>query len=189
MGADIEARFWAKVEPTGFCWNWTGHRNKTGHGRFHPTRNRSIAAHRFAYELLVGPIPEGLHLDHLCRNTACVNPDHLEPVTLKENVLRGFGITAQAARATHCKNGHEFTPENTIVRAKGWRGCRECKREWQRESRKSKPRPKQAWKYDKAPCPICGKEYHRKAYIREHIELVHPERAARIREQGKEQGA
>lgn len=124
-----EERFWASVEPTGFCWTWTGKvQERSGHGRFNPTRQASIAAHRYAYESLVGPIPEGMTLDHLCRNPPCVNPDHTEPVTNRVNVLRGFGITAQQARQTHCKRGHEFTPGNTYVTKRGIRQCRECSR-------------------------------------------------------------
>jgi hypothetical protein len=120
-----QKRFWSKVDKSGECWVWTGgHRTSNGYGRFQPTYpGPTIVAHRIAYELLVGPIPEGLQLDHLCRNRLCVNPAHLEPVTLIENIRR--------ARPTHCKHGHEFTPENTIsVRSRpGRRHCRKCKYE------------------------------------------------------------
>lgn len=81
-----EERFWAKVVPTGFCWNWVGGLD-VGYG-FFTVPGRKFAAHRWAYENLVGPIPDGLHLDHLCLNTRCVNPDHLEPVTRAENTRR-----------------------------------------------------------------------------------------------------
>lgn len=87
-------------------------------------------AHRVMWELMVGPIPDGKVLDHLCRNRGCVNPAHLEVVTQGENVLRGIGPVAVNARKTHCKNGHEFTEENTIIRREGWRGCRTCSREY-----------------------------------------------------------
>ncbi len=86
------------------------------------------------YEQLVGPIPPGLHLDHLCRNTSCVNPDHLEPVTVAENVLRGVGITAQNAQRTHCRRGHKFTAQNTY-RHGGKRHCRICRMQRQRDAR------------------------------------------------------
>ena|SRR3990167_3156925 len=116
------ARFWSKVDASGDCWAWTGPRNAKGYGRF-----RNHQAHRIAYEILVGPIGTGLTLDHLCRNHACVNPDHLESVTVRENILRGYGLSAQAARHTHCPNGHQFTSNNTY-RNQGYRQCRECHR-------------------------------------------------------------
>lgn len=86
---------------------------------------RMYHSHRVAYELAKGPIPPGLQLDHLCRNPRCCNPEHLEPVTCRENVLRGVGIPAQRARMTHCDRGHELTPEN-IVPSAGYRRCRTC---------------------------------------------------------------
>lgn len=102
-----EVRFWTKVRLTPTCWLWTGHTNH-GYGHFwHGTG--MVYAHRWAYERLIGPVPEGLQLDHLCRNRACVRPDHLEPVTGRENTLRGEGITAVFARATHCRHGHPLT--------------------------------------------------------------------------------
>lgn len=115
-------KFWAKVKKQEGCWEWCGSRNQQGYGNF-----RAQKAHRVAYELLVGPIPQGMILDHLCRNHGCVNPMHLEPVSNRENVLRGVGPTALSARKTHCVNGHEFTDENTYRRkdAPG-RKCRIC---------------------------------------------------------------
>lgn len=123
MSTPTDVRFWAKVEPTGFCWNWTARTMPTGHGQFRGDGG-SVLAHRWAYEYLVGPIPGGLVLDHLCRNTRCVNPDHLDPVTNAENVLRGFGPTASHARKTHCPRGHELPPK--VAGRK--RTCRECER-------------------------------------------------------------
>jgi hypothetical protein len=129
---DPVKRFWSKVEKTDLCWIWRGQRNHYGYGAFSfgGTR-RKVGAHRFAYELLVGPIPEGLTIDHLCRNRACVNPDHLEPVSMYENLMRS-PIAPQAvnARKTHCKHGHEFTPENTYWRKdRPGRRCVRCNRE------------------------------------------------------------
>lgn len=88
-------------------------------------------AHRLVWELLVGPIPQGKQIDHLCRNHACVNPEHLDIVTQRTNLLRGFGAAGLNARKTECKNGHPFTPENTYLypagRGRGtWRNCRTC---------------------------------------------------------------
>ncbi len=88
-----------------------------------------MRAHRFAYELLVGPIPDGLVIDHLCRVRHCVNPAHMEPVTRWENTLRGGSFSAVAARQTHCVNGHPFDEENTHVDRRGFRRCRACNRE------------------------------------------------------------
>lgn len=89
---------------------------------------RTAKVHRVVYEALVGPIPDGMVIDHLCRQPSCVNPAHLEPVTRRENVLRGLTLPAANARKTHCKHGHEFTPENTYLFPTGTRGCRTCAR-------------------------------------------------------------
>lgn len=122
-------RFWAKVNKTDTCWLWTGDLHKDGYGNFWPdnrrdVRRRSVRAHRWAYEHLVGAIPDGLQIDHLCRVRNCVNPDHLEAVTFAENVARG----ARASQ-THCKNGHPFDAANTYWRKGGGRGCRTCNSE------------------------------------------------------------
>lgn len=86
---------------------------------------KKVYAHRIAYQLLVGPIPEGMQLDHLCRNRRCVNPDHLEPVTHAENVRRGLSGAYLRAR-THCPKGHPYDQANTYVSNSGSRNCRAC---------------------------------------------------------------
>lgn len=115
----------------GRCWLWTGYINDTGYGVVWVSPGLAMRnAHRVAYMLLVGPIPDGLVLDHLCRVRHCVNPAHLEPVVPRENKLRGISPAAINAAKTHCINGHEFTPENTYVWApRAMRQCRACKAE------------------------------------------------------------
>lgn len=114
-------KFWMGLEiggPTG-CWTWL--RGKTSDGYGHLSHyGRQTYVHRFAYEMLVGPIPEGLQLDHLCRNTSCANPDHLEPVTNRENARRGL-----KAQRTRCAHGHLFDERTIIYR--GYRRCRVCR--------------------------------------------------------------
>jgi hypothetical protein len=123
-----EVRFWAKVDKTGDCWIWTGARSYH-YGIFGVCKGLNAPAHRYAYELLVGPIPKGLVLDHLCKNPPCVNPAHLEPVTSVANVARGSGFGSRNAAKTHCPKGHEYSPENTAVNSNGARYCRICHRE------------------------------------------------------------
>jgi hypothetical protein len=125
------ARFWSKVnrKSDSECWEWTGYLVK-GYGQF-DLNGKPVYAHRLSYQLLLGPILAGRELDHLCRNSKCVNPNHLEVVTSKENTLRGVGISAQNARKTHCVHGHLFDDLNTCIRKgthEGARSCRICNR-------------------------------------------------------------
>jgi hypothetical protein len=126
----VAGRFWPRVAVGGAddCWLWLGHLNSHGYGQIRAYGTR-YSAHRLSYMLVRGTIPDGLVLDHLCRNRACANPLHLEAVTNRTNVLRGVGRTAQNAIKTHCLRGHEYTPENTYKQPRDGgvlRGCRQC---------------------------------------------------------------
>ncbi|MFJ2737689.1 HNH endonuclease signature motif containing protein [Streptomyces sp. NPDC087317] len=134
IAESVLARFWSKVtlDPTG-CLIWTAGRSVYGYGRFF-WNGHSGAAHRFAYMALVGDIPAGLSLDHLCRVRHCVRPDHLEAVTPRENTLRGENHVADQARRTHCPRGHAYTPANTRLK-NGKRECRTCHNQARRDKR------------------------------------------------------
>lgn len=128
---DIE-RFLSKTEAgDNGCLNWTAARKPNGgYGTF-TIGKKNVRAHRWHYEYVFGKIPAGKVIDHLCRNTKCVRLSHLEVVTERENTLRGIGPAAQNAAKTHCKNGHEFTPQNTrfnMGKYGPWRVCRACKK-------------------------------------------------------------
>jgi hypothetical protein len=132
-------RFWSRVranEVTG-CWEWVGGKTGRGYGAYH-VNSRTLGAHRVAYRVLVGE--PGPALDHLCRNVACVNPAHLEPVTVGENVLRGVSFSAVNARKDECSNGHPLSGENLYTKPNGRRVCRVCRRAnqapWARAKRK-----------------------------------------------------
>jgi hypothetical protein len=121
---DLDQRFWSRVQKTPCCWLWTG---RTRNGRYgdYQAKGRKVLAHRYAYEQLVGPVPDGLELDHVkargCTSTLCVNPAHLEPVTHLENMRRRTDD-----RRVFCACGAQITPDNPRVRRKDGRYCREC---------------------------------------------------------------
>lgn len=124
-----EDRFWASIDRTDDCWLWTRSLDDSGYAHLGIGNCQRVLAHRWAYEHFVGPIPDGLDIDHLCRVRRCVNPSHLEPVTRRENVLRGMGRSAHNIRKTHCMNGHPFDETNTKIRSDGSRQCITCLRD------------------------------------------------------------
>lgn len=146
-------RFMSKfeVDPITKCWNWIAANDGTGYGRFY-ANPKHVRAHRWSYEYFRHPISPGLQIDHLCRNRACVNPDHLDPVTPRTNTMRGFSVCALRARQTHCIHGHKFTPANTVWDRGNRRACRTC-----RERR-------HAARYAAGPernCALCGEPFRR----------------------------
>ena len=127
-----EDRLWKKVQKTDTCWLWTGSLRRSGYGNvmsWIDGKNYCMSAHKYFYLLLVGPVPEGLELDHLCQNRSCVNPKHLEPVTHSENIRRSpaarYAVSRSQSAKTHCPSGHPYSEENTY-RNKGRRYCRVC---------------------------------------------------------------
>lgn len=109
------------------CWEWQGSKTRGGYGRF-SFKGKMHYSHRFIYEHYHGKIDSNLSIDHLCNNTACGNPQHLEEVTIKTNILRGNGVPAKNARKTHCKRGHEFTEDNIYwIPNTNSRQCRKCR--------------------------------------------------------------
>ena len=122
-----EERFWAKVKKLeNGCWEWIGALLASGYGQFALRHNQNVSAHRISYEWENGAIPEELQLDHLCRNRKCVNPEHLQPVTKRDNILRGVGFGAKNSQKTHCPKGHPYDLFNTYHIPNGRRGCRIC---------------------------------------------------------------
>ncbi len=143
----LGVKFWRHVfidsSVENSCWVWVGCICR-GYGHFVTSQQPTVIvkAHRFSYESLVGKIPDGLTIDHLCRNKACVNPNHLEPVTMRINVLRGTSIVANNAAKKQCDHGHSFDKKNTYVYKsgprKGARKCRTCERIRMQKTRSSR---------------------------------------------------
>ena len=142
---DPAIRFWTKVqfpEPNDGCWLWTGHCMANGYATFRTggVHMPLVLVHRWAYEFCVGPIPDGLQIDHLCCARSCVRPDHLEPVTAMENVRRSARFIQRELptehskyswqhKITRCPQGHTYDRANTYVHQNGYRKCRQCRRE------------------------------------------------------------
>lgn len=124
----VASRLFEKLQVTDGCWEWTGARNARGYGVFHLTRGHQISAHRAVWIVIRGPLRDDLQLDHLCRNRACVNPDHLDPVSARENILRGLSPAAWHVFVRACPRGHPYNEENTYVAQNGGRSCKICRR-------------------------------------------------------------
>lgn len=147
--AELE-RFWSKVKKTSTCWLWTGGTRK-GYGAFQASnggRRVTVQAHRIAYSEIAGDIPAGLVLDHVCRVRACVNPDHLRPVSDRVNILAGIAPAAINARKTHCKRGHSLVDESNVYRRGRMRVCKACRRASDKARRT-----------ELVTCSTCGSEF------------------------------
>lgn len=121
--------FFRHVTEVDGCWNYSPTHPDTGYAQFTVGGTSRVLAHRWSYEFFIGPIPKGLEIDHLCRNRACVNPWHLEPVTHEVNTKRGVGSSAV------CVNGHPYDVSNTEVHTRGHRQCRTCRQNREQRAR------------------------------------------------------
>jgi hypothetical protein len=136
MAMNPADRFWSKVDKNGPahpvlgtpCWLWKASKNNGGYGTFRAYTSKTVGAHRWAYEEERGPVPTDMELDHLCRTRCCVNPAHLEPVTKRENGIRGTSLIMEQAKRTHCPQGHPYDAQNTYI-YKGLRYCRICRKD------------------------------------------------------------
>ncbi len=131
--ASERLRFLSKFNKLGNgCWIWNGSFNNQEYSCFHIKRNGTwvkILAHRYSYELIRGPVPPGMELDHLCRDTRCINPDHLEAVTHQKNTERGeAGTYKRTTSKTYCIHGHQYSEENTYINKHGFRSCKACRK-------------------------------------------------------------
>ena len=117
-------KFWSRIKVVNNCWEWQGGIKMDGYGSFYWNK-KQYPSHRIAYQILRGNVPEGLELGHLCRNRKCCNPEHLEPVTHHQNLMRGNTIIAINSRKTHCPQGHPYNGDNLIIKH-GSRVCRIC---------------------------------------------------------------
>jgi hypothetical protein len=123
---DIEGRFYKKITVVQECWIWKASKLESGYGLFTDEYGKTITAHRWSFQHFHGVIPQGLVIDHICRNPSCVNPKHLQAISQSDNIKRSLLVKARSAR-THCKNGHEFTPQNTrYVKGQRGRRCSTC---------------------------------------------------------------
>lgn len=122
---DPQVRFFAKVRQDGDCWVWTGHISRDGYAHFNAGDLRQVMTHRWSWEFFRGPIPDGLVLDHLCRNRSCVNPDHMDVVTSQVNILRGEGVAALNAKKTSCPFGHPYIGRMSRT-GRPYRACLRC---------------------------------------------------------------
>lgn len=151
--ADPVERLWNYIDKGDYCWEWTGAKSTGGYGRIH-WNGRGQQAHRVVYELERGSIPEGLELDHLCRNRSCVRPDHLDPVTTKVNLMRGKTLTAKYASRDRCSSGHLYTEDN-VYWWRGTRCCRACRA--QVTANRDRTRPPRS--VVQSSCIMCGTEF------------------------------
>lgn len=164
-------KVWAKVDKTETCWLWTGAKSRSGYGHV-VYAAKHWPAHRLIYELEVGPIPEGLQLDHLCRERRCVRPDHLEPVTAAENTRRAVAFRTPPPPKSHCPHGHAYTDENLIADPRGRRLCRACKSRRSVAHNRKNPDAhvahvvaSQQRAIDEGRCPKCGDKNDRDGYL------------------------
>lgn len=117
------------TEPNSGCWFWSGYLFRSGYGGFYHYIDgvrKLVRAHRFSYECFIGKVPKDKELDHLCRMKSCVNPNHLQPVTHKENIRRGI---CASSKKTHCLKGHPYSGDNLYMTPAGFRDCRKCRRQ------------------------------------------------------------